>query len=85
MTANSRKLQWRKDDIDVGQRTAAHQSKGAIKTIMQHLQDHAQFWRHHNIAGSRREFEQSAVDIEQQRCLIHVRHNPGWSGQHLAR
>src|SRR5262249_59217379 len=72
VTADRRQLQRGEDEVELAQRSAAHESDAAIGPFPKTRQRSAQLVRHENLARSGSDVENRPVDVEQKGQLLEI-------------
>ncbi len=65
VTRDGRQLQRLEEQVELGERTAAHEGERAADALGEPLQRNRQVGRNHDLERRRREVEDGPVDIEQ--------------------
>ena len=69
--------------IDVGKRPAADQRQRAASQLVETCKSMPQLRRHPDLLRRRRDIENSAVDVEQDRAFAQVRNERGFRKLHI--
>ncbi len=83
MTADRRQLQGSKDQVDIGELAAAHQRQGAAGQLLQPAERVAQHRRDPDLLRRRRDIEDGAVDVEQDRAFAQIGGKRGCGNFHV--